>query len=199
VAERGAAPAPVPRKPRSGTPRAAVRPNYVGLPSMAGRGKDERGRKPAGSGGRRGRRPTPEARPRGAKSPRWSAARRAGPAHGPAVPDGSGTGPTARRATGCGVPHQRLAALRPPHFARGKGNERRTPRLLQTTGAAERWLIAPRLFEKRIGVHGGSHIIPLRFRGGMANALRHSRSLHLAPGANRRAMRRRSRAPVGWD
>ena len=32
MGERGAAAALVPRKHRSGTPRAAVRPNYVGLP-----------------------------------------------------------------------------------------------------------------------------------------------------------------------
>jgi hypothetical protein len=32
-----------------GTPRVAVRPHYGGLPSMAGRGLDEGGRKPAGS------------------------------------------------------------------------------------------------------------------------------------------------------
>ena len=38
-----AAPAVVLRKHGSGTPRVAVRPNYVGLPSMAGRGKDQRG------------------------------------------------------------------------------------------------------------------------------------------------------------
>ena len=30
-------------QPRSGKPRVAVRANYVGLPSMAGRGTDERG------------------------------------------------------------------------------------------------------------------------------------------------------------
>jgi hypothetical protein len=36
------------------------------------------------------------------RTPWWSAARRAGPRHGPAVPSVEGTGPTARRATGCG-------------------------------------------------------------------------------------------------
>ena len=61
---------------------AVVSPNYVGLPSMAGRGKDERGRKPTGSGGRRGRRPTPEARSRGHKTPPWSAGRRLAPRTG---------------------------------------------------------------------------------------------------------------------
>jgi len=77
MVERGVAPALVPRTHRSGTPRAAVRPNQVGLPSMAGRGVDERWRKPAGSGGPSGLRPSPEARPRGEKPPRWSAEWRA--------------------------------------------------------------------------------------------------------------------------
>ena len=47
----------------SGTPWATVRSNYVGLPSMAGRGPDERRRKPPGSGGAKPR-PDPEARSR---------------------------------------------------------------------------------------------------------------------------------------
>jgi hypothetical protein len=50
VAEPGAAPAGSFRKRASGTPRVTVRSNYVGPPSMAGRGTDERGRKPPGSG-----------------------------------------------------------------------------------------------------------------------------------------------------
>jgi len=49
-----AAPAAVPRKHGSGTPRVTVRSNYVGLPSVAGRGRmnggescwDQRGRMP---------------------------------------------------------------------------------------------------------------------------------------------------------
>jgi len=60
-----------------GTPRVTVRPYYEGPPSMAGRGPDERGRKPAGSGRSNELRPGPEVRSRGAKSPQWSAARRA--------------------------------------------------------------------------------------------------------------------------
>jgi 3-isopropylmalate/(R)-2-methylmalate dehydratase small subunit len=55
------------------------------------------------------------------KSPRWSAARRAGPRHGPVVPSAEGTGLSARRATRCGVPHRRLAALRPPFGGKEKG------------------------------------------------------------------------------
>ena len=43
VVERGAAPADMPRKPIPGVVRVAVRANYVGLPSMAGRGTDEGG------------------------------------------------------------------------------------------------------------------------------------------------------------
>ena len=42
-----AAPADVPRKHVSGRLRVTVRPNYVGLPSMAGRGKGQRGESPA--------------------------------------------------------------------------------------------------------------------------------------------------------
>ena len=45
-----AAPAGGARNPAPGRPRVAVRPHYGGLPSMAGRGADEGGRKPAGSG-----------------------------------------------------------------------------------------------------------------------------------------------------
>jgi hypothetical protein len=64
----GAAPADVPRTHISGRPWVTVRPKYVGLPVRAGRGPDEPGRKPGGSGGRRSR-PVPEARSRGPKSP----------------------------------------------------------------------------------------------------------------------------------
>src|SRR6185437_746839 len=49
--EQGAAPAGGDeRTPAPGRPRVAVRPHYEGLPLMAGRGADEGGRKPAGSG-----------------------------------------------------------------------------------------------------------------------------------------------------
>jgi hypothetical protein len=43
--------------------------------------------------------------------PRWSAERRAGQRHWPVVPGDPGIGPTARRVTRCGVPHQRLSVL----------------------------------------------------------------------------------------
>jgi len=52
------------------------------------------------------------------------------------------------RATGCGVPHQRLSALRSltfvrelPLVSRGDGNARRSPRLART-GAAELWRLS---------------------------------------------------------
>src|SRR6185437_6603484 len=48
--EQSAAPAGGIRNPAPGRPRAAVRPYYEGLSSMTGRGADEGGRKPAGSG-----------------------------------------------------------------------------------------------------------------------------------------------------
>src|SRR5215203_3658170 len=51
ITERGAAPADVPRKRISGRPRATVRPNYVGLPSMAGRGRTNAGGSPRDQGG----------------------------------------------------------------------------------------------------------------------------------------------------
>jgi hypothetical protein len=70
MAGQDAAPARGARNPASGTPRVTVRSNYVGLPLMAGRGPDERGRKPAGSGRAEAPRPGPEVRSRGAKSPK---------------------------------------------------------------------------------------------------------------------------------
>src|ERR1051326_8749641 len=55
-------------------------------------------------------------------------------------PPAGGTGPTARRATGCGVPHQRLSALRSLTFGegaspcqRGDGNAG-APRALREQG-----------------------------------------------------------------
>jgi hypothetical protein len=80
-------------------------------PGRAGRGADERRRKLPGSGGPKGLRPSPEARSRGPKS------RGEAPKGAPARVMGRrslrGTGPTARRATRCGVPHRRLSALHP--------------------------------------------------------------------------------------
>jgi hypothetical protein len=65
----GAAPAGVLRTHTSGRPWVTVRPKYVGLPVRAGRGPDERGRKPAGSGRVHAPRPVPEARSQSPKSP----------------------------------------------------------------------------------------------------------------------------------
>src|SRR2546423_1790105 len=48
-------------------------------------------------------------------------------------------GSTARRATGCGVPHQRLSAFCSPHFFKGSGKQTRGTRPHQT-GPAQRWL-----------------------------------------------------------
>src|SRR4029079_10140984 len=60
-------------------------------------------------------------------------------------PPAGGTGSIARSATGCGVPHQRLSALRSLTFVRETSPReprgwkcRRTPRLART-GAAELW------------------------------------------------------------
>src|SRR5450830_2050144 len=58
--EPGAAPAAAARNRGTGRPRVAVRPYYGGLPLMAGRGTDEGGRKPAGSGRAQPSRPRPE-------------------------------------------------------------------------------------------------------------------------------------------
>jgi hypothetical protein len=71
-----AAPAGGARNPAPGRPRAAVRPYYEGPPSLAGRGADEGGRKPAGSGARLGLRPRPEVTAPGTEKPLWSAERR---------------------------------------------------------------------------------------------------------------------------
>jgi hypothetical protein len=93
-------------------------PTTRGRPSRAGRGPDERGRKPAGSGRAKAPCPAPEARPRSPKSPRRSAERR------PACP-ASGA-----RTKGW----LRHAALRPPSgFSEGPERGRR-PRRHQEQG-----------------------------------------------------------------
>ena len=74
---------------------------------------------------------------RSEKSPRWSAERRAGQRHWPAVPSAEGIGPTARRATGCGDPHRRLSALHPPSSGDRNAGE---PGASQTTRAAKLWI-----------------------------------------------------------
>ena len=113
-AGRDAAPAGRSRKPTPGTPRVTVRPYYGGLPfsGLDGAGRREAkasrirvgGAPPSGPGSygpgvqsRRGE--APQGAPAGVIG-RWSRTL-------------FGTGPTARRATGCGVPHRRLTALHP--------------------------------------------------------------------------------------
>src|SRR5674476_55861 len=102
-----AAPAGGARNPAPGRPRAAVRPYYEGPPSLAGRGADEGGRKPAGSGARLGPRPRPEVTAPGTEKPLWSAERRPHPSKEDA----------ARRKTGAplGAP-QRLFCPRGRNF-----------------------------------------------------------------------------------
>jgi hypothetical protein len=73
----GAAPAVVPRKHGSGTPWVAVRPHYGGLPAFGLDGTGRTGRKPWDQAGEESAVRVPEVRPRGAKSPQWSAERRA--------------------------------------------------------------------------------------------------------------------------
>src|SRR6266446_6999712 len=91
-----------------------ARPNYVG---PSGNGLVERmkaGESPWNQGRSNGRPcPFPEG------GPEDEGKRRSGAPRGAPVrvmdrqfPPAGGTGPTARRATGCGVPHQRLSALR---------------------------------------------------------------------------------------
>ena len=71
------APALVPRKHKSGTPRVAVPPNYVGVPLVGWTRQGERGES-RGIGLAKSQPPeSRKLRSRGAKSPRWSAERRA--------------------------------------------------------------------------------------------------------------------------
>ena len=59
----------------------------------------------------------PRRRSRGRrKTPRWSAERRAGSRHGPAIPSVDGRGHAVRQANGCGDPRPRISALRFPHL-----------------------------------------------------------------------------------
>ena len=90
-------------------------PTTWGCPSRAGRGRTSAA-KAACWGGRRVRRPSCGStvpKPKIAAVERREARRSAS---WTGVPDASGTGPAARRNHGCGVPHQRLSALRPLGF-----------------------------------------------------------------------------------
>jgi len=73
------------------------------------------------------------------REPQQGAERRAGPRHGPVISGDPEMGATARRATGCGVPHQRLSALCSPRFFRGAEEGQRGTRPPRN-GRAERWL-----------------------------------------------------------
>ena len=89
-AEQDAAPAAAARNRRAGRPRPVVRRHQDRLPSMAGRWGDDGWRKPPRSqAGLPALRPT-EARRRGQKSRRWSAAWRSVPSQGAATPQGVG-------------------------------------------------------------------------------------------------------------
>ena len=137
----GVAPAVVARNHGSGRPR-AHRPTLLrgSADRSAGRGPDERRPKLPGSG--RGESSPVRSRKNGAEAKnrhRWSAERRAGWRHRPVIPGDPGIGPTARRATGCGVPHQRLSALRPPRFGEAHGKEG-VPGASQKIRASEHWL-----------------------------------------------------------
>ena len=72
--------------------------------------------------------PSVKARPgAGVRTPQQSAERRAGPRHGPVISGDPEIGPLARRATGCGVPHQRLSALCSPRFFKGAETDKGIP------------------------------------------------------------------------
>src|SRR6188508_595837 len=89
-AEQDAAPAAAARDRRAGRPRPVVRRHQDRLPSMAGRwGDDGRRKPPRSQAGLPASRPT-EARRRGQKSRRWSAAWRSVPSQGAATPQGVG-------------------------------------------------------------------------------------------------------------
>ena len=121
LAERGAAPAPVFRTHRSGRPRATVRSNYVGLPSMAGRGRTNAGGSPRDQGGEE-----PAVRPR--KRGPEDTNRRGG------APEGER--PLRRRARRCkALRYPRLSALR-PLACRGERRKAR-PAPLNSPGPAQ--------------------------------------------------------------
>src|SRR6188508_1516715 len=89
-AEQDAAPAAAARDRRAGRPRPVVRRHQDRLPSMAGRwGDDGRRKPPRSQADLPASRPT-EARRRGQKSRRWSAAWRSVPPQGAATPQGVG-------------------------------------------------------------------------------------------------------------
>ena len=134
----GVAPAGGARNPALGRPRVAVRPHYGGLPSMAGRGADEGGRKPAGSGAQEGPVRARKHSPGDINRRAWSAGRRlSGIATGEDTPSQGVSGGFASRSGG-------LANLRvsrrsiPSALARRRKREGRRPRAVNNRGDESR-------------------------------------------------------------
>jgi hypothetical protein len=95
--------------------------------------------------GRKPNRLRSKARPgAGRKTPRWSAERRAGQRHWPVISGEPEIGPTAKRVTGCSVPHPAPPSALPPLISardgkKGKGDPGRPSKNPSRRGA-ERWL-----------------------------------------------------------
>ena len=112
----------------------------------------------------------PEARPGAAaeetppEMPRWSAERRAGQRYWPVIPGDPGIGPTARRVTGCGVPHPAPVGALPPLGSGSEKGDYGVPGASQKIRAAEHWLffIPP--------LHQGVHARLRRAMGRVASA-----------------------------
>src|SRR5881227_2565885 len=101
-----------------------VRPYYEGLPiSRLDAGRTNGGESCRDQGERNAPCPVTEERCRGQKSPQVERREARRPASSAGDPWRTRIGPTARRATGCGVPHQRLSALCPPRCGEGHGKE----------------------------------------------------------------------------
>ena len=127
MAERGVAPALVPRTHKSGTPgQPSDTTTWVCLRWLYGE-RTNGGESLRDQGAEEAAVRSLVARPRGAKSPQWSAERRA-----------SGD-PDARAARRDLI--RALLGAPLPRVCEGRWNEG-APRALQTTGAAERWLFA---------------------------------------------------------
>jgi hypothetical protein len=73
------------------------------------------------------------------REPQQGVERRAGLRYWPVIFGDPKIGPLARRAIGCGVPHQRLSALCSPHFS-GSGKQGEGHPAPHSNRAAERWL-----------------------------------------------------------
>src|SRR5204862_7681935 len=86
------------------------------------------------------------------KTPQQGAERRAGPRHGPVISGDPEMGSTARRATRCGVPHQRLSALCSPRFFRGAETDKGNPGALpKPGGGALAFLASPCIIDQQHG------------------------------------------------